>query len=200
MCHLAETFLNYSLGNGENTLFFLDPWLNHQPLMLRVGDRLQQDLACDTACKASHFICDRRWTLPPATTIEMHDLWLDILRTPINGDRDDITWVLHDKGFSLHSAWDAIHEHGPRLPWARFIWSWGTSPRKAFCPWQALSQGLPTHDNLQRRGLTIISRCVMCRCDLEALNHLLSSCGFSSSIWRSTLFGYPLLHSSHGTL
>ena len=38
MRHLVETFLNYSLGNGENTLFFLDRWLKHQPLLLRVGD------------------------------------------------------------------------------------------------------------------------------------------------------------------
>ena len=91
MRHLVETFLNYSLGNGGNTLFFLDPWLNHQPLLLCVGDRLRQDLTCDTACKASHFISDRHWNLPAAITIEMHDLWLDILRTPINGDRDDIT-------------------------------------------------------------------------------------------------------------
>ena len=64
VCHLAKTFLNYSLGNGDNTLFFLDPWLNHQPLIVRLGDRLRQDHACDTACKASHLSATAIGTSP----------------------------------------------------------------------------------------------------------------------------------------
>ena len=129
----------------------------------------------------------------------MHDLWPDILRTPINGDRDDITWALDDKGFSLCSAWDAFRVHGPKLPCARFIWSGGTTLQKAFCPWRALIHELPTQDILWRRGVTIFSRCVMCRGASETLNHLLWSCDFSSWIWRSMLPGYPLILSSHGT-
>ena len=139
--HLASTVFNYSPGNGENTLFFLDPWLNQQPLMVRVGD-LRQDLACDVKCRASKFINNSHWTLPSATTIEMHDLWPGILCTPIRGDRDVITLTLDDGGFSLRSAWDAIRDHSPTLPRARFIWGGKTTPRKAFCTWRAFSRVL----------------------------------------------------------
>ena len=38
--HLASELLDYNLGDGSSTLFFLDPWLNHQPLHLHVGDYL----------------------------------------------------------------------------------------------------------------------------------------------------------------
>ena len=119
----------------------------------------------------------------------MHDLWPEILATPISGDRDAITWTPNDKGFTLRLAWDAIREHGQKLPWTRFIWTRGIILRKAFYTWRAHYRGLPTHDILMRRGFAIVSRCTLYWCECETLDHLLWTGNFSKRIWDSILPG-----------
>lgn len=113
----------------------------------------------------------------------MHDLWPEILASPLGDGEDTITWALNAMGFTLHSAWNAICPQSLALPWAKFIWCKGVIPRHAFCAWSALHRCLLTHDLLQQWWFALVSRCSLCRDDFEMLDHLLWSCNFSSQVW-----------------
>ena len=106
--HLASGLLIYNLGDGSATCFLLNPWLGQPPLLLRFGDRFRQDLAISLTCKVGTFINSRSWALPPPTIVEMHDLWPEILTTPIGNGSDTISWKPNVEGFSLLSAWNSI--------------------------------------------------------------------------------------------
>ena len=36
-------------------------------------------------------------------------------------------------GFTFRSAWEAVHQRNPKVPWASLIWNGGAVPRHAFC-------------------------------------------------------------------
>ena len=143
---------------------------------------MRQDLAFDLSCWVSSFITNRCWNLPPAMTVEMHELWPEVLAIPLSTGQDSITWDLDDTGFKFRSAWNAVRSHGSVKIWTGFIWCKGTVPQKAFCAWRELSYGLPTQDLLQQRGITLVSRCPLCCCASETTDHVLWSCSFASQV------------------
>ena len=98
---LAKKLLCYSIGDGRNTSFFLDPWLGSTTINDRVGDRLRQDLGCAGSSRVSVFIANGCWHLLPTMTLDMHELWPDILATPITGGEDSISWIPDANGYTL---------------------------------------------------------------------------------------------------
>ncbi|CAN1778793.1 Putative ribonuclease H protein At1g65750 [Linum perenne] len=63
------------------------------------------------------------------------------------------------------------------------IWR-AAAPSKiqCFC-WMVFFKRIATIDNLQRRGMQLANRCVLCGGDLETVDHLLLHCDFSTKIW-----------------
>ena len=118
---LAADLLQYNLGDGLSTSFFMDPWLGHPPIQFRNGDWIRHDLGCDRLCKVGIFIDGRRWNLPTPTTLDMHELWPEILATPIGPGRDSISWIPTKDGFTFRSAWEAVRHRNPTAPWASLI-------------------------------------------------------------------------------
>ena len=113
---LAEKFMCYNIGDGRNTSFFLNPWLGSTTINNRVGDSLRQDLGCAGSSQVSVFIANGCWHLPPATTLDMHELWPDILASPIAKGEDFISWILDANGFTLLSACRAIQPQSQSIP------------------------------------------------------------------------------------
>ncbi|CAN0914163.1 hypothetical protein LINGRAHAP2_LOCUS28402 [Linum grandiflorum] len=62
---------------------------------------------------------------------------------------------------------------------------WSTSvPSKVQCfCWMVYFKKIATIDNLQRRGMQMVNRCVLCGCDLESVDHLFLHCKFTSAVW-----------------
>ena len=130
---LVEKLICYNIGNGQNTSFFLDTWHGSTTIHSRVGDHLRQDLGCARSCRVSDFIVNGCWHLPPATTLDMHDLWLDIVAMPITGSQDSISWGPNANGFTLRSACRALQPPSQSIPWTAFTWNKSILPRHAFC-------------------------------------------------------------------
>ena len=110
-------------------------------------------MGCDNACLVSMFIESRGWALPASTTLDMHELWPQILDVPIGGGEDFVTWIPTEGTYSCHSAWDAIHLHSPTVTWVTLIWYRGANQQHAFCAWRSLLHGLPTHRTCNVEGL-----------------------------------------------
>ncbi|CAN0904416.1 hypothetical protein LINGRAHAP2_LOCUS23081, partial [Linum grandiflorum] len=54
---------------------------------------------------------------------------------------------------------------------------------QCFC-WQVFLKKIATVDNLQRRGIPLVNRCVLCGCAAESVNHIFIKCKFSSKVWN----------------
>ncbi|CAN1763258.1 Putative ribonuclease H protein At1g65750, partial [Linum perenne] len=50
--------------------------------------------------------------------------------------------------------------------------------------WMAYHKKLATIDNLQKRGIHLVSRCVLCEVSCESVDHLLWQCSFTKEVWQ----------------
>ena len=72
------------------------------------------------------------------------------------------------------------------FPW-KSIWRAMAPRRVLFFVWTAAWGRYRTHDNLIKRGFTLVSWCCMCRCSGETCAHLLLHCDIASRLWRAPL-------------
>ena len=69
-----------------------------------------------------------------------------------------------------------------KVEWHKLVWARGAAPRHSFLLWLAVNRKLLTQDRLKQMGDSMVSRCPLCRCDEEALDHLFFRCSFSQKI------------------
>lgn len=71
-----------------------------------------------------------------------------------------------------------------RLDWLAVIWRTCIPPSHSFVFWRMMLSKLPTDENLQMRGCTLVSVCVLCYKQGETSSHLFIECDFAVSVWR----------------
>jgi len=85
---------------------------------------------------------------------------------------------------STKLAFQFLHPSPTKLDWAAIIWWPCIPPSHLFVFWCLMLSKLPTDDNLQMRGCTLVSICVLCYRQVETSFHLFMSCDFAVAIWR----------------
>lgn len=85
--------------------------------------------------------------------------------------------------FTTRSAAEMGGRRDRKWGWHKLVWGKGATPRHAFILWFAVHQKLLTQDWLQRKGVSVASRYLLCRCAEEILDHLFFTCSFSLKIW-----------------
>ena len=73
------------------------------------------------------------------------------------------------------------------MPWSRVVWFRKSIPRHSFLLWMSIQGGLCTQDSLMRLSISTCSRCILCGCSSEDIDHLFFKCFFSSRVWSSVL-------------
>ena len=73
------------------------------------------------------------------------------------------------------------------MPWSRVVWFRKSIPRHSFLLWMSIQGGLCTQDSLMKFGISSCSRCILCGCSSEDIDHLLFQCLFSLRVWSSVL-------------
>lgn len=99
-----------------------------------------------------------------------------------------MVWEDDSRGiFSVRSVWDAMRMRGNLESWYRIVWFRKAIPRHSFLLWLAIQGGIYTQDRLMAFGISGCSRCVLCGCSVEDIDHLFFQCSFSTQIWTSVL-------------
>ncbi|XP_058111305.1 uncharacterized protein LOC131254333 [Magnolia sinica] len=84
---------------------------------------------------------------------------------------DSYIWP-HGPGgiFSINSGWEVVRTHRQRLPWAKWVWHPLLPPKIFVFLWKVLMNVLPIDGNVQKKGISLVSKCKCCE-----LGHNLSS-------------------------
>ncbi|KAM5546473.1 hypothetical protein ABKV19_002467, partial [Rosa sericea] len=151
------------IGDGKSVLFWSDRWLDTSLLDKLQVNRFPKPLTTTVAS----FISGQQWSLPhrfstlfPALVDEIHSLPLPIV------PKDDLL-IWEDSGngfFSFSEGYKLLRPHfasnGPHFasngPQAQ-VWRHFIPPRFSILVWRLLHNKLPTDDQLQRRGIPLVS-------------------------------------------
>ncbi|KAF6143229.1 hypothetical protein GIB67_039012 [Kingdonia uniflora] len=142
--------------------------------------------------KVSSIIVDGRWSLPYNLLLLFYGLGMDINSIKINTNKADRrVWKPDLVGkFYVKGVFNVIQPKGQTIWWSKYLHRKAIHPQTALWGWRFCHGKLPTDDNLQKKGISIISRCRLCSKGAETLTHLFWNCPFSSSLWSwlETLF------------
>lgn len=102
---------------------------------------------------------------------------------PTPSGKDIVYWCFNRSGkFTIRSAAQIGREESQKVEWHKLVWARGAAPRHSFILWLAVYRKLLTQDRLKQMGVSMASRCPLCRCDEEAPDHLFFRCSFSQKI------------------
>jgi len=182
------------IGNGEKINLWLD---NLMGVTLVSVLNTPTHLFPHLTAKLQIIITNGRWQLLPS--ILKYPLVADsivkitLLVTPLTDRR---AWLYSPGGnLSAKLAFQFLHPPPASLGWASIIWRPCIPPSHSFGFWHLMLSKLPTDENLQKRGCTLVSICGLCYKHAESSSHLFLLCDFAVAVWRS--LGLKLNHSLH---
>jgi len=166
------------IGNGENISLWFDNWLGDTLAALlnlhpQVFPRLKATLAL--------VIVDGKWQIPrfiydyPQVANQIMQIMLPVSPLP-----DKRVWIHTSDGLL---AFLFLHPSPNTLDWASTIWKTCILPSHSFVFWRLMLSKIPTDDNMQARGCTLVSVCLLCYKHAECSTHLFLECDFARNIW-----------------
>ena len=68
------------------------------------------------------------------------------------------------------------------FPW-KAVWRNNAPQRVSFFVWTEAREKIPICENLIKIGFSMVSRCCMCHCSGETVDHLLIHCSMAFELW-----------------
>ncbi|KAE8787033.1 dna replication licensing factor mcm2 [Hordeum vulgare] len=177
--------LRISVGNGAGTQFWLDPWLDGEPLRLRFPRLFA--ICGDPAALVAVSAREDGWHVPfrhplgPAEVQEWDTLQAAV-PLPVSSDRDYAVWSLSPSGnFSVSSAYLALCRT-PVLPWLSPLWKAPLPLKIQIFVWQLLRDRLPSGTKVLKRHGPGNGTCPLCHIP-ENGTHILFSCDAAQALW-----------------
>ena len=149
------------IGDGNSVLFWSDKWLNSSIVQqLNMGS-----LSHMLKSRVADFILDQQWALPSRFSNLYPDCAKQILEIPlpIAPESDILIWENSSSGlFSFSDGYELVRPHFEKSDWASSVWCSFIPPRYSILAWRIFHLKLPTDDQLQRRGIPMVSVCQLC--------------------------------------
>lgn len=170
------------IGNGMDTLFWLDPWLPCGRLMDSFGSRAVYDLSLGRNIRVSKFLQNGVWGLLATTTNAFIDIFHRIHVVTLTPQlQDKIIWMASECGsFSTRSCYFSV---GQPIYWRDLVLFSGSVPKLSLCAWMAFCNGLKTRVHLANCGTSCDIVCCLCNSSKESCSHLFTECHFGQKIW-----------------
>ncbi|CAJ2657082.1 unnamed protein product [Trifolium pratense] len=185
----------WQLGKGDQINFWTDSWVG-DPLVDLLD--IPRHFHALLQAKVAQFIANDHWLIPHSITSSYPNLvsLLNSVTIPISKANDELRWIHSDSGvLSFKDAYLFHRSIGQHIPWAKIILCEDIPPSKSCLMWRIMHNRLPTDDLLSRRGCYIVSKCDLCREDVETIHHIFCDCCFSKDIWHWNSSFWKLLMS-----
>lgn len=172
------------VGDGRETSLFYDWWLKSGPII----GAMSGNMLWNKNLKVSSWRQGKEWSIPGTFKRRYPDIVREIEAMELTEHSDAVKWRLNLSGhYTIASFYQQIRGRKSKVNCYRLIWS-GKSPQKfRFIAWLIVHQRLKTKDLLQRRGVVVDSKCVLCNVEDESCLHLYFECSYSSLVWRMVL-------------
>jgi hypothetical protein len=197
---LVSVAMITEVGNGANTFFWKDKWLDGRgvqdiaPLVAAMVPK--RSLNKRTVSEA---LIEEKWVedipggeIDMAALTQYLELW-DILNSvELNEDIPNRhIWRFSSSGqYAAKSAYDTLFQGAISFEPFERIWKSWAPPKCRFFMWLATHNRCWTADRLARRGLPHPEQCLLCDQHEENIHHLLVGCVFSREFWFSLLSHY----------
>jgi len=182
------------LGDGTNTLFWKDRWLDGhsiQELAPRVfalvSNRRANKRTVREALTNEKWLEDIQGAISVEGLLEFLEVWdlLSLVELQV-GTPDKHIWRLSNSGeYSAKSAYEVLFQGAVYFRPAERIWKSHAPPKCRFFMWLVAHNRCWTADRLARRGLPHPTSCLLCDQEEENIQHLLVGCVFSRQFWFS---------------
>ena len=189
------------VGNGKNTLFWTDKWIDGQslcqlaPHLVKTVSSRAKKRSVHNALTTREWVQDIRGAITLNVLSEFFKVWDLTAHWDLQQDHEDKhIWLLSSSGlYSTKSAYTGFFFGSTTFnPWERIWKAWAPGKCKFFM-WLVAHGRCWTADRLARKGLPHPQLCPLCDQE-ETLNHLLVSCVFSRDVWFQILKIVRLQH------
>ncbi|XP_059624314.1 uncharacterized protein LOC132267230 isoform X2 [Cornus florida] len=162
----------------EFSLFklFLDPWCDGLFLSEKFSFHTLRSVSSNKQIELSSLIVQNQWHF---TDIPL-DVQMYLQQFQIFGGEDQIMW--QHKMFTFKAAWEACRVPNPVVQWYSLVWNGGRPRWSVQCALIIQNAVLPAQ-NLQRRGISLASRCCLCLKNAELDDHVFVECDYSWQVW-----------------
>ncbi|XP_043725788.1 uncharacterized protein LOC122672365 [Telopea speciosissima] len=107
---------------------------------------------------------------------------------------DSVCWgPSKSSDFTTASAWEELRLKGPKAPWVQLVWHKNLQPRHSMFGWRLAHEKLPTEEEYQRWGVSLASKCMLCKKQCDSALHLILNCEFNNVVWGNFALGLALV-------
>uniref|UniRef100_A0A8I7BI37 Reverse transcriptase zinc-binding domain-containing protein n=1 Tax=Hordeum vulgare subsp. vulgare TaxID=112509 RepID=A0A8I7BI37_HORVV len=183
--HEIRLGLRISVGDGSGTQFWVDPWLEGEPLRFRFPRLFA--IYADPAVLVPASALEDGWHVTfrrPLGPVEVQDweLLLAVVPLPVSAVSDSVSWSLSPSGeFSVSSAYLALCRM-PVLPWLSPLWKAPLPLKIKIFVWQLLRDRLPSRTEVLKRRGPGNDICPLCHVP-ETGSQILFSCVAAHALW-----------------
>ncbi|XP_047312746.1 uncharacterized protein LOC124916055 [Impatiens glandulifera] len=181
----AYQMMKFRIGNRNGILFWHDPWLENNPIILReefqtIRIRIRRkcllysirDIQKEKCSSILRSISERVRILNLINNIQF------------NGNIDTKSWntVMNGK-FVAEKAWEIIRTKEVVFDWHKVVWSSKVIPRNQFILWLTFRKRLVTRDKIKKYMNIPYVNCPICTEKEESIDHLFRNSTFVSKLW-----------------
>lgn len=137
---IALQHVKYTIGRGNLTKLWFDPWLSCKPLSDSPSSSLISNSGLGPNAMASSIICNSNWQLPASNhyTILEFQRNFDTSSYCNSACSDTIRWDdTQANKVTASSIWISIRQSGPPVLWSKLVWHKFLPPRLSFILWLA---------------------------------------------------------------
>ncbi|VVB05614.1 unnamed protein product [Arabis nemorensis] len=176
---LAKRFLRSSIGDGQDTSFWYDHWLDLELIIEVVGPNGPSLMGINVSSTVADACCSTGWYLPTSRT---RNLALTTLRTklmettPPNSSigPNSYYWYTNSSsniGFSSRQNWEQLRAMVESIAVQRLYFQ----------------ARFPVRSRLALGGIDTPISCCICNQQAKTRDHLFLHCDFSSQVWAHVL-------------
>jgi hypothetical protein len=176
------------VGNGQNTKFWDDRWLQDQapsdlaPALFRWASR--KNITVAEGLAEGKWMSGLKRIVTTEEISQFVALWCRLIHIQLTSQHDSILWRFSASGqYSASSAY-AVQFAGScaDFEWDE-IWRARVKNKCKFFSWLILHNKLWTLDRINKHGGKANAICQLCRTHLESSLHLMAQCPYSKAVW-----------------
>ncbi|KAF5760003.1 putative reverse transcriptase zinc-binding domain-containing protein [Helianthus annuus] len=188
-----KSAFSVAVGDGKNTCFWLDSWVESIPLYLKFPELFNEEAVKDCLVQDRWSSSDlglgsagTRSELGPTAANQLQQLQLSLSNRVGYVGADCWKWRYDDSGvFNVADIKCILSSINRTRPINVFEWNNWVPKKVGIVAWRAEMEKLPTKCALASRNVPVLNQmCVLCGDYAETCDHIFVSCCFAQLIWQ----------------